>query len=151
MCFSKTVYSDTDKIALVAEKDIKCYKILVLRNFNHLRNEPKILTSYYYYNKKWKLGKLYNTKLDNTKLDINICGPRHPFGYDILIINQGFHSYCSLTVVGWQYHINGILYECVIPKGATYYSDDEEYVSTQIKIVKKYEKSVDISANDDIT
>ena len=43
-------------------------------------------------------------------------------------IDEGFHSYKTTTT--------SVNVECIIPKGATYYENEEQYVSDQIKFIQ---------------
>jgi len=78
------------------------------------------------------------------------------FGSPVYCIDEGFHSYslgCTVSAIGkltmvfasktvHQLDVYGsetILVKCIIPKGSSYYlNENGEYVSNKIKLLKKY-------------
>lgn len=90
----------------------------------------------------YELNKLYSTRFTFSGLTRN---PNYPWPhFSRKTIYHGFHSYATLPK-GKRYYDNlwevdcVDLYECTIPKGATYYHNyDEEMVSDQIIINRKY-------------
>lgn len=128
---------------LIANRDIKCWKITRQYENNHVR-------SLYFY-MKYLLNKEYS-------LGQSIYVRQSSFFNAKYEINQGFHSYFSkpkLIVIKDEFNVkvNGIIVdriyysplvisnhsihiaECIIPKGSVYYvNDSHEIVSDKIII-----------------
>jgi hypothetical protein len=127
MCFY--VQEGKNSTSKVATKDIKCYKV-----FNRSECYGNQYGSYvrsYYQSFLYKVGVLY--ELDG------YINPIKNF-WDATI-DVGLHSYSTLNKAkeqGWREY--RVIYECIIPKGSTYYYNDRhcEYVSDQIIIVKRH-------------
>jgi len=114
MCF----WSSPSAKAKVAKTDIVCWKVFA----DDLIKNQIIIHPVYMSNYTYKVGKIQPV----IKLMKGLNNE----------ISKGYHSYRTLGHAGgWsagRHHIR----ECVIPKGATYYSNREgEYVSSTI-IVK---------------
>ena len=115
MCF----WSSPSAKAKVAKTDIVCWKVFA----RDLIKNQIIIHPVYMSNYTYKLGEVQPIEnLEKDDIDDSI--------------RNGYHSYRTLGHAGgWsagRHHIR----ECVIPKGATYYSNrDGEYVSSTI-IVK---------------
>lgn len=84
----------------IAKKDITCYKVM----------NPD-MTSWFHTEFKWKLGKLYKTKMD--------------YCPEYYTVSQAFHSYKTLQDLMYGYFQSispCIMVKCTIPKGSEYYS-----------------------------
>ena len=98
----------------IAQEDITCYKVI----------NPD-MTSLYHTEFKWKLGKLYETEMD----DSPICNT----------VSQAFHSYKTLQDLKYGYFQSlspCMMVKCTIPKGSEYYSGIQDamdgYASNKI-------------------
>ncbi len=118
----------------VAKEDIVCYKTMV--NYN-----SKVATSRYK-NFIYILGRVYKQKLEKipkvTKEGLYIF----PVVNGVWrTVSLGFHSYstCQEARRNTGMWNTFSVYRCIIPKGSEFYYDRErkEYISNQIKIVKK--------------
>lgn len=115
MCFdvklTKTIYSEEAKIA---DKDIVVFK--------YLRRSGKILRSPFRknYGNTWKTGVPHKAKLVKTITNSNNIGH----------INIGLHSYVMFNELDSYSNY----YRAIIPKGAYYYKNDREYVSSVLMI-----------------
>ena len=142
MCF---IVHENYKKALIAEKDIVCYKkvkirkgMSALKKRQEVTSEKIVMNSaiqhfYYWFNRPYK-SPLRKEKSNEDP---------HGSGY----IYQGFHSYISLKKImtfhtlrslsGLKSH-NKIFVKCLIPKGSKYYINPKknQYCSNYIKIVK---------------
>ena len=114
MCFYKNSSSERAK---TAKKNIQCFKVLQ-------RNGKSLIQDF-----KYDLSK---TKIYSVK----------KFTHDDDSINQGFHSYSTLTQAKWRDGCGWFVKPFIIPKGTKYYynKDREEYVSLAIKYVKMKKK-----------
>lgn len=104
---------------LIAEKDIKVYKMLV-------KGSNELLSPYQDY--PYKLRTLYSvkTKLNNKSLNL---------------INKGLHAYTDIIRAERQisYGSDRVIYEAKIPKGSLYkMGSDQDIVSNQLIVLKKY-------------
>ena len=92
----------TQKKVKIAEEDITCYKVI----------NPD-MTSLYYTEFKWELGKLYETERQ--------CRSK----WDVSEVSQAFHSYQSLmddlTYAYFESLSPCMMVKCTIPKGSEYY------------------------------
>lgn len=125
----------------IAKEDITCYKILK-------RIESRSGLTSEYYDFVYKFGTLYETKM---------MAIGSPFYFNIIEINEGFHSYDKNVVVGFNqfkeysrvnvfsgsklfsHDFSGackpVLVECTIPNGSIYYENKYgEIVSNKIII-----------------
>lgn len=125
MCFN--ICKQWQGIPSVAKKDIVCYKIL---------GEGRS----YYYDYKY----INNYKQPEVKLIV-----RTKYGHE-LFIDEGYHSYKSKSIAkqwvpGYSQCLKYYsIVEFIIPKGATYYENDSEYVSSTIirkRIIRKIKYS----------
>ena len=131
-----------------AKEDIPCYKVFKV-SFSWYKSG--ILTSPFFPEQTWVWNEVYETELQEPFQD-----KRSPFNKQYQI-DFGFHS--SATPISkaemchgnkmWRNdqrtffasvpHLKEIVCECIIPKGAEYYLNEyDEYVSNQLKVVKKY-------------
>ena len=120
MCF----YVDIDNSEeLVAEDDIKCYKML------HVDSRGKIFSTVYRF--AYELGEIYRVA-ESLKIVKEGDSGRNVIGY-------GFHSYIDLEVASKQVYPHTVLElaVAVIPKGSRYYENETEYVSDCIQIIKE--------------
>ena len=108
-----------------AKEDIICYKEMIKEEngvrsaiFYHSKNKTII----YKFNRKYKAKDLQKDGKPIKKL-IERKMPQRDGR-----VNAGFHS-CIYKEGG-----NNVV--CIIPKGAKYYKNDHEYVSTEIKFVR---------------
>lgn len=104
----------------VAKQDYTVYKLVKFDTFDTCKSLV--------YNYVYTFEKLY-------KLEQPLLGKEY---YGMYTIDEGFHAYIELSIM---YHaeniIEGLIAECTIPKGATYYiSNYGEVVSNQIIIHK---------------
>lgn len=106
MCFNLMSKNYEGRNPLIAKKNIICYKSVSL-NLTH-GGELSIRSSIRNY--EYTLGKLVEAEFDINRYHIN----------------AGLHSYKNIGKCNVK---------CIIPKGATYYENDSEYCSDQIKIV----------------
>lgn len=123
MCFY--VQNNENSKPKVAKQDIKCYKVFYRSDC--YGNQYGSYVKSYYQNFLYKIGVLY-------ELDGYINPIKTYWGATIEV---GLHSYSTLykaTEQGWGR--DKVIYECIIPKGSTYYYNDrhDEYVSDQIII-----------------
>lgn len=129
MCF--LVSSDYPD-AMIAEEDIKCYKVVKLTKGNTLESMYQFFN---YEKEKTYEGDVYIDEVYN---------PFEPSEKD-KVINMGFHSYItedkakemqkSLTELRIAFSPLVVL-ECVIPKGSTYFRSDKdsEFVSSALRV-----------------
>lgn len=123
MCFTNNLNQTAPK---VAENDIECYKFLM------------DLCSPFYYNGIWKENELKEAEIAETA-DHN----------DEL--NIGFHSCKDVERCIWyradvEYQHICPIYKFIIPKGALYYENNNEYLSDKIYLAseKPVEPKVEI-------
>lgn len=119
MCF----YAGTpeERKVLIAKRDIVCYKIL---------------------NKGYSLFHEYLYKYNKKNPEIKLIPEKIAYSY-AKRISEGYHSYRRQ-----QYAKEGVGYweqlvQFIIPKGSTYYKNEDEYVSSQIirkKVIKRTRK-----------
>ena len=131
MCFTikldKNFKADTEKelnrikreYKKIATEDIVCYKYLTAGSFY-----PP-----FYGRFEYVPGKLHRNKLDSK------------FYWDNFIIDEGFHSLKSPQYAA-RYRVSNIigsvkLHKFIIPKGATYYENKNQYCSNKIILIKK--------------
>lgn len=91
----------TQKIPKIAEEDITCYKVI----------NPD-MTSLYFTEFNWVLGKLYET-------EIECCSK-----WDFIEVSKAFHSYKSLQDLMHGYFKSlspCLMVKCTIPQGSEYY------------------------------
>lgn len=92
----------TQKKVKIAKEDITCYKVI----------NPN-MTSLYYTEFKWELGKLYETEIE------------YRSKWDVSEVSQAFHSYQSLMDdLKFAYFKSlspCMMVKCTIPKGSEYY------------------------------
>ena len=84
----------------IAQEDITCYKVI-----------SQNMTSLYYTEFKWELGKLYETEMD--------------FCPVYKTVSKAFHSYQSLEDLRYGYYKSELpcrIVKCTIPKGSEYYT-----------------------------
>lgn len=106
MCFNLMSQNYDGRNPLIAKKNIICYKSVYL----NLARSGELSIVSYVQNYRYTLGKLVEAKFD----------------IHYYYINAGLHSYKN---------IGSCNVKCIIPKGATYYQNDSEYCSNEIKIV----------------
>lgn len=113
MCFTRLNLKPPE----IADKNIVSYKIL--------RKEDKNICSPFKYKYKWKDKSVRKARLETSCL---------------LNINKGFHS-CIDLARAIRYgrktvscKIDCYIYKMVIPKGAKYYKNRTQYVSSQIRL-----------------
>jgi len=123
MCFIK--YFKTKEKAVEAKNNPKIAKrdIPVWKQLISLNPDEKVGFSPYYSFPYFKGFHYYIT--DRRKFGIYVEATGYSRDYK-LVINKGLHSYSSNN----RYKIN--LVKMYIPKGALYYTDGEEYVSSQL-------------------
>lgn len=141
------------KTIQIAKEDISVYKVL--------RGNLKS----YYFGYKYTLNELHTTKLKKRKLrDIwnaydsvdeaylyeNYSGwnPRYSDNVEkidysvrkkLICVEEGFHSVLVSHRLSGPSVAKGIIWECIIPKGSKYYTDNTNcIVSNQIIIKKEY-------------
>lgn len=88
----------------IATEDIICYKII-----------HKDMTSLFYKEFKWELGKVYHTEMKTTLSSF----------FMNIMVEQGFHSYSTLKATREGYYSSSepcIAVKCTIPKGSEYYT-----------------------------
>lgn len=119
MCFD---ISEKYPNALVAKRDITCYKIVFDKGewYTHHGYEAACQRYAYYPGKTTKRVDIESTRFHAT-------------------IDEGYHSYRSLKVLKeeqerWDDSLIGI--KMIIPKGTLYYKNDREYVSERLKCVE---------------
>ena len=117
------------QIKRTAVNDIQVYKILKERR-TWIFNQIKYVSPYY--NFKYKLNKIYKSKL---KLDQTRD--------DVLMIENGLHSFTHLQhaeyyrAIGEPYCETWIIFKAIIPKGSTYYRNEiGSIVSNKLKVVE---------------
>lgn len=128
MCFTKAINSKRQ----IADKDIRCYKILVYKN------ENSALAKIYTYT--YKFGSLHvipDLKLNNKKLEIN--KGFHSYVYYESIENFRMKKRLKTIIANLDMFGAIVAVRCIIPKGSFYWKNNDEYVSNQI-IVKEYIK-----------
>ena len=111
----------TTKKPLIAEKDIICWKVVIIEN-------EEILSSYK--NFKYTFNELFEEELmKKSNGDIS----------------KGFHSFKTKKDAKWESTLwgddsNEVVVKCIIPKGAKYYEGlfgkDKAYASNSIKLIK---------------
>ena len=120
----------------IAEKDITCYKVMLIETSSWVLNSP-------YRNMCYFLDVKYQEDYFNTD-KASVDG-------ETWILFRGFHSYINLSdALSYARNFNScvtaqnfVVVKCIIPKGARYYegssyevfSDDKEYCADQIKAV----------------
>lgn len=114
--------------AKIADKDIVVYKIL-MKYTDGTYHSPYRYTPY-------EIGKLYTANIQYYErlLDkIDECS------IITTVIGEGLHAYTSMGAAFLQaFLINGIVFEAIIPKGATYVlGTDNDIVSTQLKLIEQ--------------
>lgn len=96
---------------------------------------------------KWKLNKLYETKIKTTDDDLfydeeQVLIYKNDIGYfkdRITRIGQGFHSFTNIEYPDTIANRRGFIwdiYECIIPAGSEYY-EDETHLCVSNKIIIK--------------
>lgn len=124
MCFS----INNDEI-YTAKKNIVCYKYLTLpyRSINHVRS--------YHQDFRYTIGKVYKKRSFSNKIIFKGS-----------LYSEGYHSFISkskvqVNILNTKPHIREINCEmtvavqCVIPRGARYLKNNNEYISSAIRIV----------------
>ena len=119
MCFD---ISEKYPNALIAKKDIICYKIVFDKGewYSHNGYEAACQSYAYYPAKTTK-----RVDIESTRFHVTIY--------------EGYHSFRSLKVLkeeqkNWDDSLIGI--KMIIPKGTLYYKNDREYVSERLKCVE---------------
>lgn len=118
MCFEKKVKGKKVPRPNIAEKDIICYKRIGLDGYGQyynldIDNLPEI----------WKKGFHYYETTPFKGAVVNTWNNR------LYIEGNAFHSYVDKPT----FNLGGYkIIELIIPKGAKYYTNDYEYVSSQI-------------------
>ena len=110
---------------IVAEKDIKVYKVLTVGG-------DSILSPCQYF--EWELGVLYeeDIKVDTTGLETYINNGFHSLKIPPLY-NGGFWCIGDKKLFGRCTY--DVVFEAIIPKGSVYYeNEDGEIVSTALKL-----------------
>lgn len=122
MCFIKKKRTDKLKIA---KKDIVCYKVSIRSTSCGVPNDFTKFNPYYCW------GFTYKQEKQATVIKL---GTRN------IEVNKGYHSYKN------RRHLMNYWNGCdlyvgifIIPKGAKYYENDQEYVSSTL-IFKRYTK-----------
>lgn len=114
MCFIAEFKKEKKKHT--ATKGIICWKVL--------RREGVVYTSLYYQKFVWKFDKTYKQRLQKSVED------------KTLHVNKGFHSYINKESANVDMFRKGVvIVKCKIPKGAKYYKNGYEYVSSKIKVI----------------
>lgn len=111
-----------------AQGDLVVYKILVplKRKWWHLN---KVFVSFFY-GFEYKKGKIY--EIDSFGIE----------AYSTIFyeVDQGFHSYNSYEIALRQSEFSGFhktkIIKCIVPKGSQFLRNQEQTVSTAIKIIK---------------
>jgi len=137
MCFTSR---NTTKY--IAEEDIVCYKIVRKHGYN------SFLSYYTYF--KYYLNILYTMKDCKYELILEHYRQYIPIQHTLdsnemyiiygdpgIIIYAGYHSYISYEMCYMNIRFNSYVVKCIIPKGSTYYMNEDEYVSNQI-IIKEW-------------
>lgn len=125
-----------DNKKYIAEEDIVCYKGIFYQTDNSVES---FWTGFTYvfgrvYNMRDGITCIWNSK---SKLDtvVSYMTIIYSLFNKILVskdsIYAGYHAY----KVKPDYDFYSVV-ECIIPKGSTYYMNDDEYVSNKIKIIK---------------
>lgn len=131
MCFVKSARDYGHK---VAETDLICYKVLL---------RMKVDGGYrsVYANHPYEIGELYHThstSLHIMRMDSAYAlydGVYHSY-HDIEALGAEYHNVLhQLERVSWGIHYDAVNVKCIIPKGAIYWKNEEEYASVSIKIV----------------
>lgn len=114
--------------AKIADKDIVVYKVL-LKYTNGTYRSP-------YKDAQYEIGKLYTANIQYYERLLYQVD-EHPIIK--LAIGEGLHAYTSMGTAFLQaFLINGIVFEAIIPKGATYVlGTDNDIVSTQLKLIEQ--------------
>jgi hypothetical protein len=115
---------DNDIKPTVAENDIKCYKVVIIKTEDNI----KYLT--YYREVEVELGETYYSKFTFTKSFIYITK---------LKLEEGLHSFKSLNDAKYfnqnrTLDEDRIIIECIIPKGAEYYEGDFYHYDKKLNI-----------------
>lgn len=123
MCFNK---NSPEQKTTTATKDIVVYKIVYATDLN----AEGFKSAYQDY--EYNFGRLHKSKLENKR------------GYQSIDI--GIHSFANVTYIGdtalgrkfgyTEYddsYVDGIIIECIIPKGSKYVFNNTDYVSNQLK------------------
>lgn len=113
----------TQKRAKIAKEDIHCYKIMVVKN-THIKS---VYQEYRY----------YINKLET----ISKFGVRK-YNWGTIEINEGLHAFLIIDKPKrLAYLYNGVIYNCIIPKGSKYYiGNDDDIVSNQMIITGRYKE-----------
>lgn len=124
MCFYTTKTARTK----IAKEDIKCWKVLADGNASYCQMRQQKHFQYY-------TGQI----TDSVILKKN----RSSDFYDGYIINEGYHSFKTSDIADLDIAVNikygietGEKHRFIIPKGAYYFSNKSEYVSSTIMLIE---------------
>lgn len=115
--------------AKIADKDIVVYKVL-LKYSNEIYLSP-------YRGAQYEIGKLYTANIQYCE---RLLDKIVECSITSTVIEEGLHSYTSMSTAFLQAFllINGIVFEAIIPKGATYVlGTNNDIVSTQLKLIEQ--------------
>lgn len=105
----------------IAKEDITCYKVIYLK-------DNKLLS--FYYDFKYILNKLYKTTFTHCQAEGFIYIKKAFHSYKLIISALEFYSKVSI------YIHNAVVVQCIIPKGAKFYQNNECFASNQLIITK---------------
>lgn len=129
-------WTSTEKpVRQIAQKDVICYKILVLFR------DGRLVSPYFRYEYKChKINDEIALNIDTTyAFDKVFCVDLFK-KINLYTCRQGYHSYSSLDdakkVYNSSFYENGVcVFKCIIPKGSVYYKNERgEIVSSNIII-----------------
>lgn len=114
--------------AKIADKDIVVYRIL-MKYTDGTYHSP-------YKDAPYEIGKLYTANIQYYE---RLFYKVDEYPITQLVIEEGLHAYTSMGTASLQaFLINGIVFEAIIPKGATYVlGTDNDIVSTQLKLIEQ--------------
>jgi hypothetical protein len=108
--------------ALIAKKDVKVAKVLILAGISNKKLESPCYSDFY-----WKPNKLFKSELREVLF----------FKKNEPQIGRGLHSFIDRKEAydkGWWFGGKKVICECIVPEGSTYYINKKrgEIVSTQM-------------------
>lgn len=120
MCFY--AFTKEQATAKRATEDIVCYKTLyITENNNIFKSVVK--------------GFIYRLEITYKKWLIYLRTRKSEYNDDFWWKgNRGFHSF--IEEPSWKMKENEVMVKCIIPNGAKYYMNDNQYLSNRIKIIK---------------
>lgn len=133
-----TLYKDP----VIADHDIKCYKVVYL-NYSDIYNDEPFKSMFYSF--RYGIKKTYRLNEEfgpDTPVRSAADKEKGLTGVYIYTLNKGFHSYSSMTAVLANYSgcrnaiYEEIILKCVIPEGSVYYKGmNGELCSDTINVV----------------